>query len=98
MGYRKRATVFPLLFFTLLQFDKLSVCSVNIVIVRVTFRLPLPYCNNARYSVYEYIFHCILTEVQTRFCLAEGEGFEPPEAFTSTVFKTAAIDHSAILP
>ena len=30
--------------------------------------------------------------------LAEGEGFEPPEAFTSTVFKTAAIDRSAILP
>ena len=30
--------------------------------------------------------------------LAEGEGFEPPEAFTSAVFKTAAIDHSATLP
>ena len=30
--------------------------------------------------------------------VAEGEGFEPPEAFTSTVFKTAAIDRSAILP
>jgi hypothetical protein len=30
--------------------------------------------------------------------LAEKEGFEPPEAFTSTVFKTAAIDHSAISP
>ena len=30
--------------------------------------------------------------------MAEGEGFEPPEAFTSTVFKTAAIDRSAILP
>ena len=30
--------------------------------------------------------------------LAEGEGFEPPEAFTSTVFKTAAFDRSAILP
>ena len=28
--------------------------------------------------------------------MAQGEGFEPPEAFTSTVFKTAAIDHSAI--
>ena len=26
------------------------------------------------------------------------EGFEPPEAHTSTVFKTAAIDHSAISP
>ena len=30
--------------------------------------------------------------------LAEREGFEPPEARTSTVFKTAAIDHSAISP
>ena len=30
--------------------------------------------------------------------LAEREGFEPPEAFTSTVFKTAAIDRSAISP
>ena len=29
---------------------------------------------------------------------AEREGFEPPEAFTSTVFKTAAIDHSATSP
>ena len=29
---------------------------------------------------------------------AEREGFEPPEARTSTVFKTAAIDHSAISP
>ena len=32
------------------------------------------------------------------FLLAEGEGFEPPEAFTSTVFKTAAFDRSANLP
>ncbi len=30
--------------------------------------------------------------------LAESEGFEPPEALTSTVFKTAAIDHSANFP
>ena len=30
--------------------------------------------------------------------LAEREGFEPPEALTSTVFKTAAFDHSAISP
>ena len=29
---------------------------------------------------------------------AEKEGFEPPEPFGSTVFKTAAIDHSAISP
>ena len=29
---------------------------------------------------------------------AEREGFEPPELLHSTVFKTAAIDHSAISP
>jgi hypothetical protein len=32
------------------------------------------------------------------FVLAEREGFEPPEPRSSTVFKTAAIDHSAISP
>ena len=30
--------------------------------------------------------------------MAEGEGFEPPETCASTVFKTAAFDHSAIPP
>ena len=30
--------------------------------------------------------------------LAEREGFEPPDPFGSTVFKTAAIDHSATSP
>ena len=30
--------------------------------------------------------------------IAEREGFEPPEPLSSTVFKTAAIDHSAIFP
>lgn len=29
---------------------------------------------------------------------AEEEGFEPPERFRSIVFKTTAIDHSAIPP
>ena len=31
-------------------------------------------------------------------CLAEREGFEPPDPCGSTVFKTAAIDRSAISP
>ena len=31
-------------------------------------------------------------------CLAEREGFEPPDGCPSTVFKTAAIDRSAISP
>ena len=33
-----------------------------------------------------------------RVLLAEREGFEPPDLLQSTVFKTAAIDHSAISP
>ena len=28
--------------------------------------------------------------------MAQREGFEPPETLVSTVFKTAAIDHSTI--
>ena len=34
----------------------------------------------------------------TLAALAETEGFEPPKPFGLTVFKTAAIDHSAISP
>ena len=30
--------------------------------------------------------------------MAEGEGFEPPEACTSTVFKTASLNHSDTPP
>jgi hypothetical protein len=30
--------------------------------------------------------------------MAESEGFEPPEGYPSTVFKTAAFDHSASSP
>ncbi len=30
--------------------------------------------------------------------MAEGIGFEPTEAFTSTVFKTVALNRSAIPP
>ncbi len=30
--------------------------------------------------------------------MAEGVGFEPTEVLPSTVFKTAAFDHSAIPP
>ena len=32
------------------------------------------------------------------FFVAESEGFEPPETCASTVFKTAAFDHSANSP
>ena len=30
--------------------------------------------------------------------MAEREGFEPSESFPSAVFKTAALNHSTILP
>ena len=30
--------------------------------------------------------------------MADSEGFEPPEACTSMVFKTIAVDHSANCP
>ena len=31
-------------------------------------------------------------------CIAEREGFEPPVPLSTSVFKTGAIDHSAISP
>ena len=40
---------------------------------------------------------CVLTLFVLVY-LAEREGFEPPEPRSSTVFKTAAIDHSATSP
>ena len=36
--------------------------------------------------------------IQFDFCNAEREGFEPPVPRGTTVFKTAAFDHSAISP
>ena len=44
----------------------------------------------------DFLFRC-LSDYLKRFS-AEREGFEPPEPRSSTVFKTAAIDHSAISP
>ena len=38
------------------------------------------------------------SNLELLFFFAEREGFEPPEPLSSTVFKTAAIDHSAISP
>ena len=36
--------------------------------------------------------------IRCEFPFAEKEGFEPPDLLQSTVFKTAAFDHSAISP
>ena len=41
---------------------------------------------------------CFLQSLSKIFFGAEREGFEPPEPRSSTVFKTAAFDHSAIFP
>jgi hypothetical protein len=38
------------------------------------------------------------SEIGAANFLAEGVGFEPTSPFGETVFKTAAIDHSAIPP
>ena len=45
-----------------------------------------------RYYPKKKRMHCIL------FYFAESEGFEPPVPLSTTVFKTAAIYHSAISP
>ena len=39
-----------------------------------------------------------LTRPAAFYAFAEAEGFEPPVPCGTTVFKTAAIDHSAIPP
>ena len=39
-----------------------------------------------------------ISRLNNQSAVAEREGFEPPNPFRSTVFKTAAIDHSAIFP
>ncbi len=40
----------------------------------------------------------ILENLRFSRIFAESEGFEPPDLLQSTVFKTAAIDHSANSP
>ena len=44
------------------------------------------------------LFKIKKADVKTPAFSAEREGFEPPEPRSSTVFKTAAIDHSATSP
>ena len=51
-----------------------------------------------RWNYDTYTFSVVLSGGAARVLKAEREGFEPPEARTSTVFKTAAIDHSATSP
>ncbi len=44
------------------------------------------------------VFHRSSSKSELNERLAEEEGFEPPDPCGSTVFKTAAIDHSATPP
>jgi hypothetical protein len=44
------------------------------------------------------IFHKKIHQIPLMDLVAEGEGFEPPVPRGTTVFKTAAFDHSAISP
>ena len=53
--------------------------------------LPYGYKKSTRQTVAGYLPHF-------SHRLAERQGFEPQEPLGSTVFKTAAIDHSAISP
>ena len=57
----------------------------------------LPACGGALQTV---IKKAQSSKLVALFCFrfAEAEGFEPPERCRSTVFKTAAIDHSATPP
>ncbi len=48
-------------------------------------------------SVYGYIKKGRINN-NSSFLSAESEGFEPPDLLQSTVFKTAAFDHSASFP
>ncbi len=49
-------------------------------------------------TIFKLIKRGISFEESSLNKLAERQGFEPWEGFPSTVFKTAAIDHSATSP
>ena len=85
-GNRKSTRLLALCFFFLARFNKLSVFP-NIVVIFISYWLGLPFGDKTHKSVYENILH-IRVGVRTRLLLAESEGFEPPEARTSTVFKS----------
>lgn len=54
--------------------------------------------NRIRYGALVDHFTTHADKHEYKIELAEGVGFEPTDACTSAVFKTAAIDHSATLP
>ncbi len=56
--------------------------------------------SNPKANKFVFVVACLLFTgfAGFLFFVAEREGFEPPDPRRSTVFKTAAIDHSAISP
>ena len=70
-----------------------------------TYRIELKWQETVSKAVWAYyrIFYGILkiksgSQLPVSHFCAEREGFEPPEPFSSTVFKTAVIDHSTTSP
>ena len=58
-----------------------------------------PWSNSFGHEPYRTKKHHTLCMMLRCFLLgAEREGFEPPEPLSSSVFKTAAFDHSATFP
>ena len=49
-------------------------------------------------NVLNYLFMLTKKRKLFSFLFAEREGFEPPVPFSTSVFKTGAIDHSATSP
>jgi hypothetical protein len=87
---KNRSAALRASFFAPVRFGKLARCSTKWFLFNNLFEAALatlPETKNAP------LWGC--TSI---LCFAEREGFEPPEAFTSTVFKTAAFDRSAISP
>lgn len=61
-------------------------------------RTPYHWWNLAESNHIIWIFSPAHTPSLPKFQVAEAEGFEPTGPFGPTVFKTAALDHSAMLP
>ena len=61
-------------------------------------RSELPEVNSARQGKNGILNRKSGSQISVSHFSAEREGFEPPDPLRSTVFKTAAFDHSAISP
>ena len=70
------------------------------IVLRLSFATPPRYCRDKGFSnpIYALPFKALGQNPATNFVMAERVGFEPTEPRGSTVFKTAAFDHSATSP